>query len=67
MNFIIKNWKVTHFPQKIYKLSKTNTIFLILREREEKKPKYFAPKYSLYDFTNNLDNRTFQQNQKKKR
>ena len=31
------------------------------------KTQNFAPKYSLSDFTNNLDNRTFQQNQKKKR
>ena len=32
------------FSQKIYKLSKTNIFSLVLREREEKKPKYFALK-----------------------
>ena len=40
--------KLTHFSQKIYKLSKTNWAKLIhfsviLREQEEKTPKYFAP------------------------
>ena len=41
MNFIIQN-----FPQKIYKLSKTNWAKLIYT-RGEKKKKYFAPKYQL--------------------
>ena len=35
--------KQTHFPRKIYKLSKTNTFFSCFEGRRGEKTKYFAP------------------------
>ena len=46
VHFIIqKIEKSTHFPQKVYKLRKLNS--LILTEREETKTKYLAPSLKL--------------------
>ena len=47
LNYYVNMKKWTHFPQRIHKLSKNNWanliyVFLILKEQEEKKPKYFA-------------------------
>ena len=39
-----KNWKINIFPQKIYKLSKTNIFFSHFEGTRGEKTKYFAPK-----------------------
>ena len=44
VNFIIQNLKSKHFPQKIYKLSKTNIFFSRFEGTRGEKTKYFAPK-----------------------
>ena len=43
-------WTIKFTIMSIYKLSKTDIFSLILRKREEKKSKYFAPKKGLKQF-----------------